>query len=135
MGTLIPESTRKAMARIKGLGSVRSFWNVFIDNKARSGSCSAYRRRYMYTSFLISRLRDATFFTTWAKNSETLRPFEIICADSKYNGQNPTLHCSTETDSNEPLHALEFLAILITVKLSPYVLHFVFGRIEKRRSR
>jgi hypothetical protein len=31
----------------------------------------------MYTSFRTSRFGDATFLTTWAKYSETLRPFEI----------------------------------------------------------
>ena len=41
IGTLIPERTRRAMARIRGLGSERSFWKVLMERSARSGSCSA----------------------------------------------------------------------------------------------
>ena len=43
-GTLMLDSTLRAIARISGLLSVRSFWNVLIESKARSGSDSAYRR-------------------------------------------------------------------------------------------
>ena len=41
MGTLIPLRTRRAIARMRGLLSERSFWKVLMERRARSGSCSA----------------------------------------------------------------------------------------------
>ena len=83
-GMLSPDSSRRAIARMSGLESERSFWNVLMESSARSGSCSAYRKRYMYTSLRISRFGAATFLTTCAKYSEALRPFEMSCGRRQY---------------------------------------------------
>ena len=45
MRTLMPDRTRRAMVRMRGLGSERSFWKVLMERRARSGSDSAWRRR------------------------------------------------------------------------------------------
>lgn len=43
--TRMPLNTRRAMARMRGLGSARSRWKVLIESRARSGSDGAQRRR------------------------------------------------------------------------------------------
>ena len=83
MGTLIPPSTLSDMLLMSGFGSLRSFWNVLIERRARSGSASAYRRMKMYTSFRSSREGEDTFLTTTAKKEDTSWDLEMSCREQE----------------------------------------------------
>lgn len=66
--------------------------------------------------------------TTWAKYSETLRPFEINCTFSGLAGMSSRRMGSTHRD--EPLHCIEFLPVASGIELFANILDLVIWGIE-----
>mmetsp|Transcript_36337 Transcript_36337/g.95203 ORF Transcript_36337/g.95203 Transcript_36337/m.95203 type:complete len:279 (-) Transcript_36337:60-896(-) len=81
--TRIDERTRRALARISWFGSFSPFWKLEIESSAMSGSSSAYRTTYWYTSFRSSTDLATTFLTTVGKRSERSSPIAISLITSR----------------------------------------------------
>ena len=70
----------------------------------------------MYTSLRISRFWEATFLTTWAKYSDTLRFFDELWYDELEDVIEQSL---VGTDRYESLHCIEFFPVAVRVELLP----------------
>lgn len=85
----------------------------------------------MYTSFRISRFWEATFLTTWAKYSETLRPFDIsfsTCYSCRFfELTRDTAYCY------QSLHGIKLLPVTAGIELTADVFDLVIGCIEVDR--